>query len=708
MRLVLASALLVLARVPGIAIAAPQAQPAQPPVPGPDFYELGDYDLFPASGEPQPVHQAAPTARTPATVPTTTVPTMTAPSAPPSAPVVLPIPVRARAAPAARRSAAAGPPAAAGYEQGDVAAAREAAKALAVPARASAAALPTLPGAAERVPGYAGAALPSATLVDDPDALVAQGTAVAPASDAYRAVVDPTRVIVSTDRTSLARAIAVEGDPDAFVRGEALASGEGACRPLPAATGGEDSYEATCNIGTKLEHRAMACQPRLVADVTNTERYVYYGVDPDKTTYGFAARPVLLAHGCQPTGVVKQLCDAQIDLGVRSNDPIEDLRFCRGRGHGTATEMTCPVALAQREIPDHFNYIDGTIYLRKEGAQSVTLRRDEASCAVLEADATCRFEAETCSSSDPVTREVDGVSVTAPCSAWSRTYRCSTFEQASDCAALESRPACRFARETCLDVLPGGACQVRERTYRCPMPGGEMRGGPEFICGDDVYCIDGECEPITREASTEFKDALVGLHALGQANAEFDAAALTLFSGTRETCHKPVFGLIDCCAGKSSGALTAAAGLGAIAGGPVAIAALATPVLTTFMCSSAEKTLDIKDRMGFCHRVGPWCSDSFLGVCTSRSTAFCCLESKLSRILQEQGRVQLGLAWGAPKREQCQGFSVEQFARLDLSRMDFSEVYAEFVDAAKLPDELATAEAIQARIEDYYRRHAPR
>ena len=104
----------------------------------------------------------------------------------------------------------------------------------------------------------------------------------------------------------------------------------------------------------------------------------------------------------------------------------------------------------------------------------------------------------------------------------------------------------------------------------------------------------------------------------------------------------------------------------------------------------------------FCHKVGTWCSDSFLGVCTSKRTAHCCFESKLSRILQEQGREQLGKPWGAPKREQCRGFSVDEFARLDLSRMDFSEVYAEFQDAAKLPDELGTVATMQQKITDDY------
>src|SRR3546814_5757919 len=82
----------------------------------------------------------------------------------------------------------------------------------------------------------------------------------------------------------------------------------------------------------------------------------------------------------------------------------------------------------------------------------------------------------------------------------------------------------------------------------------------------------------------------------------------------------------------SSDLLTVGAGAAALAGGPTAVAALATPFLTLFACSQSEMRLDIKDRMGFCHKVGTYCSSSFLGICKTRRTAYCCFESKLSRI----------------------------------------------------------------------------
>ncbi len=91
-----------------------------------------------------------------------------------------------------------------------------------------------------------------------------------------------------------------------------------------------------------------------------------------------------------------------------------------------------------------------------------------------------------------------------------------------------------------------------------------------------------------------------------------------------------------------------------------------------------------------------------LGVCVTRKQSYCCYGSKLVRILNEQGKAQLGMRWGTPQRPDCEGFLIAQFQQLDLSRMDFREVYAEFVDAAKLPDEIDMSIQIQQKIQNYY------
>ena len=281
----------------------------------------------------------------------------------------------------------------------------------------------------------------------------------------------------------------------------------------------------------------------------------------------------------------------------------------------------------------------------------------------------------------------------------------------SECADLENNAQCRWVKDTCLDEQPSGACKVTEKTFNCPIPGQAAQQNKEYVCQGDLYCTNGSCETIEREASNEFKDALVAMGAIDQVKKEFDPDAMGLFKGTRETCHKPVFGLVNCCAGKVSGLLSGGSAAAAFAalgsGGVTAIAGIATQFLTTFLCSKEEKQLDVKDRLGLCVNIGSYCSSSFLGICKTKRKAYCCFESKLTRILQQQGRPQINKPWDNPKTEQCRGFTVDEFSRLDLSKMDFSEIYSEFLEAAKLPNEAQMASDIQAKIQQYYRTNAP-
>ncbi|EQB02065.1 hypothetical protein V475_21490 [Sphingobium baderi LL03] len=287
---------------------------------------------------------------------------------------------------------------------------------------------------------------------------------------------------------------------------------------------------------------------------------------------------------------------------------------------------------------------------------------------------------------------------------------CHTEDPQNDCGELQGNPQCSWQYDNCLDEEPSGeGCRMMEKVYRCPVPGGKAEQPPSYVCGDDVYCINGDCEAITREASDEFKDALVALKAIDTAGKDFDPDDMHVFPGARDTCHKPIFGVVNCCAGKVSGLLPLGIGgaalSGAISGNVAVLAGVATQFLTTFMCSTEEKMLDVKDRMGFCTFVGSYCSSSMLGVCTTKRKTYCCFESKLSRILQEQGRPQIGKPFGKPKNEQCEGFTVDEFARLDLSKMDFTDVYSDFMDAARMPDEAQTMSDIQQKIQDYYELH---
>ena len=694
--------------------AQPQAQaPAQTQTkPGPQrgsegagsggYYDLKDYDYFgQEASTPTPTPTPAPTPNPGPSEPPRSVVTTAGPSAPaPSLTEPSPEGKAERATPRVEAGPFAAPAAAAGvigpYPKGDIDKAKADAKALANPARAGAAALPTSTDLGATIPGYTATAQPQEAYADDPAGLTSAGTTSALSSDAWKMVTDPGRTVVHLGPGEMARAKGVEKDPNSYLEGESLAGVAGSCKPLPA-TSVTDYYEATCNEGLRVDQGPKTCRTPLVVEAKpGSTKYVYTCENwTGRLPFSYDNTPLR----CKPA------FDAPVAGGI-----------CRERSRRDVTYPVCHQGtMAKCYEPDIADGVEITYecdsaalsrpYTTETVGGVVDEHRDETQCKAAIGTASCTQTSEVCTDATPGTRMVDGVPVTRACWNWERTYQCTGTSEASDCGSLKANASCSFLRDECLDDPESGPCKVTNKVYRCPVPSAPAAGVNQYICGDDVYCINGDCEPVEREASTEFKDAVVGLNVLKQANTEFDKKDLTLFSGEHTGCHKPVFGLVNCCAGKSSGLLTAAAGGAALISGPAAIAALATPFLTTFLCSAEEKTLDVKDRMGLCHNLGSYCSQKALFICTTKRTAYCCFESKLTRILQEQGRPQIGKAWDKPKKETCKGFSIDEFAALDLSKMDFAQVYAEFVDAAKLPDEVATTKDIQDRIADYYARH---
>jgi conjugal transfer mating pair stabilization protein TraN len=326
--------------------------------------------------------------------------------------------------------------------------------------------------------------------------------------------------------------------------------------------------------------------------------------------------------------------------------------------------------------------ITGKHWFEKTTDTTVTAERSDAACQPLENDQDCQYQNDEVCVEGEETRVINGVPVTQPCWAWERSYQCTGTRPASDCGELDARGECEFHHQECLSEDEAGNCTVFDRWYQCIAEDSGVEQPAEFVCSGDLYCIDGECTQVERQASTEFKDAMVAIQTMGELRDDFDPDTLRLFTGENLKCTKKLFGISNCCSGKG------------------------VPLITPFVCDSEDRAVDEKDDAGLCHMVGTYCSDKVLGVCVTKKQSYCCFSSKLTRILQEQGREQLGKEWGDPEEPNCDGFLVEEFQSLDLSLMDFSEVYAEFVEAARLPDEIEAGVLIQERIAEYYDLHA--
>lgn len=117
-------------------------------------------------------------------------------------------------------------------------------------------------------------------------------------------------------------------------------------------------------------------------------------------------------------------------------------------------------------------------------------------------------------------------------------------------------------------------------------------------------------------------------------------------------------------------------------------------------CDGQDMETAMLRSSGMCHEVGSYCTSSFLGICLQKARGHCCFNTKLGRIIQEQGRPQLksfnSIGWGTPKQPICRGFTPEEFQALDFSKMDLSEYYAEIETRAQDQIQLQMKDKIDA------------
>ena len=95
-------------------------------------------------------------------------------------------------------------------------------------------------------------------------------------------------------------------------------------------------------------------------------------------------------------------------------------------------------------------------------------------------------------------------------------------------------------------------------------------------------------------------------------------------------------------------------------------------------CKRNEILLQQKVEAGQCHEIGTYCSVKVAGICLQKKKTYCCFNSKLGRIVQEQARATQGLptkSWGEAKKPICWGFTPDEFQALDWDKIDLSEYY---------------------------------
>lgn len=253
-------------------------------------------------------------------------------------------------------------------------------------------------------------------------------------------------------------------------------------------------------------------------------------------------------------------------------------------------------------------------------------------------------------SSEPITRD-----------SWfeKHTYQCLKASK-DNCEALAVK-GCVQVKSRCKERI-GGVCVLYEQTYRCKQ--GKRKGTSYRAVGDKKpFCLTGDCSDDSYEDNGELFEALSQLTVLSRAQEDL-RKKLKVFGGDPKQCRKHGMGFSDCCT-------TGGAGWG--------------QSLKLAGCNTEERELADWRPQKRCVLVGTYCAEKVLGKCLRKKTSFCCFGTKLLRIIQEQGRSQLGISWGEPEHPDCRGLTPEELSRLDMSQMDLSELFADVAANFKPP-----------------------
>ena len=244
---------------------------------------------------------------------------------------------------------------------------------------------------------------------------------------------------------------------------------------------------------------------------------------------------------------------------------------------------------------------------------------------------------------------------------WQTTFQYNYTTQIPDsCAPYRANTSCLETNSTCTQIDPvSGNCQIYTNTYQCS--GGQVCSKTQDVtnctsCGQPgslvPFCTDTSTPP-----NTNFQIAATMVAMVEAVQNDFNKDTMLIFTGTPMACDYSTFGtvFIDCCS--------------------------TDPSQLIGNCSDEAIALANARKAKEAEYVGTMCVEWWnlvLGkVCARKEDVYCVYKSELARMIQEQGRPQLGLNFGTPQTPDCDGLTLNQFASLNFQAMDWSEFYSQ-------------------------------
>lgn len=276
-------------------------------------------------------------------------------------------------------------------------------------------------------------------------------------------------------------------------------------------------------------------------------------------------------------------------------------------------------------------------------------------------------------------RNIEGQNISRPC--WEKVHKYKCRHEHQKCPFFGSI-LCEQVGKQCKQKFKN-ECALWEITFKCRT----LTKQKQIIL--DQHGIENDTDDsseISYSPNTSFSEVVTKLKVFDEIKKELenssyaDVTRIPIFSGKKSQCSKSVQEelLYDCC---------------------FSFHGLANE-LKLSKCTTEELTLAEMKEKGLCHYIGSY-DEKFLNFWTSRKEhVFCCFPSKLGRVLQENARDQLALAWGTAEKPDCRGLTQEELQKVDFAKLDLSEVYEASPSIDMTTKITALEERLKKQIED--------
>lgn len=382
-------------------------------------------------------------------------------------------------------------------------------------------------------------------------------------------------------------------------------------------------------------------------------------------------------------------------------------------------------------------------------------------CTQYSTNPNCALASHTCIDG-PGTRNINGLDVYKDCWEWKDEYTCTQTQMISDCDDLRNNPACAETGSACLSYLADNTtCSFYERQFSCAQT--ETSTVVEN-CSNQSFCIGGSCFDASYPPDPDFGRVASAAEALREISLGSIFGGQDQYCSTNllSNCCKTN----TAAASSSDQGVASMMGIGMLSVGTETIRYLGSPyvysalmdsgylflqswaaasningllspdytlsywgvtltysdgvfvwgfdptslaisvgmyLLSQFMaCDNEEAKTGAMRGQGLCHHTGTFCTSSFLGSCLAKKQSYCCFSSRLSRIINEQGRAQIGKSWGSAQSPNCSGFTLEEIEQLNFDTMDFSEFVGQIMKNLPAKSQGYASQRATERAASYY------